>query len=75
MALDREELHRIVDRIPNHKLPSVADLLKRIYDEEEEEELTLEELNEVNEAQERISAGEYVTLDELLRKYGDEKDV
>ncbi len=74
MAINRDELHRIVDSIPNHKLPRIAELLKSPY--LEDEDLTLDEIKEVKEAQERIAKGDYVTLDELLQKYGEkDKDV
>ena len=72
MAIDREELHKIIDSLPSDKLPGVADLLKRIYDEDEELLLSSDEYQEVVDAEKRIANGEYITLDELLQKYGED---
>jgi hypothetical protein len=71
MAVNREDLHKIIDKIPGHKLPSVADLLKRIY-EEDDEKVSEEEMKEIEEAEKRIANGEYITLDELIQDLGDE---
>jgi hypothetical protein len=72
MAINREELHRIIDSIPSHKLPNIADLLRRIYDEDDEP-LTAKEELEIQEAEKRIDSGEYTTLEDLLRKYSEER--
>lgn len=63
--IDREELHRLVDELPEEKLPRMGDLFRHVFDEEELE-LNGETKKEVEEARERIRDGEYVTLDELL---------
>lgn len=43
--------------------------------EEDDEELTETELKEIEAAEKQIAQEEYVTLDELLKKYGDDLDV
>lgn len=63
MAISREELHRMIDQIPENKLPSIGELLSRIY---EEEQLRAEEASEIDEAKKRIINGEYATFDDVF---------
>jgi hypothetical protein len=65
MAITREELHHIIDQIPENRLPSIEDLLSRIY-EEEQEELSASEAAEIDKAKKRIVNGEYATFDEVF---------
>ena len=65
MAISREELHHIIDQIPENRLPSIEALLSRIY-EEEHEELTAAESAEIDKAKQRMVNGEYVTFDEVF---------
>lgn len=67
MAKKREELHKIIDYLPEEKLPSINEWLKKIYEEEKKEELNKATIKEINEAEYRIKKGEYVTLDDLLK--------
>jgi|HigsolmetaGSP11D_1036233.scaffolds.fasta_scaffold50975_1 predicted RNase H-related nuclease YkuK (DUF458 family) len=63
MAISREELHRMIDQIPDDKLPSIEELLNRIY---EEEQISAEEALEIDEAKKRIANGEYATFDDVF---------
>lgn len=69
--MDRNDLHRLVDELPEGKLPRLNDLFRHLFDEEEFElnEITKRELAE---ASERIKSGEFVNLSELLE---DSQDV
>lgn len=69
--MDRNDLHRLVDELPDGKLPRLNDLFRHLFDEEELElnEITKRELAE---ASERIKSGEFVNLNELLE---DSQDV
>lgn len=64
MAISREELHRIIDQIPENKLPSIEELLTRIY---EEEQISAEEAKEIDAAKKRIMDGKYTTFDDVFR--------
>lgn len=65
MAISREELHHIIDQIAEDHLPTIGDLLNRIY-EEEQEELSATETAEIDSAKKRITNGEYATFDEVF---------
>ncbi|WP_164669674.1 hypothetical protein [Virgibacillus doumboii] len=65
--IDRKELHRLVDELPEEKLPRMSDFFRQLFDEEELE-LNDETKREVDEARGRVKDGEYVTLDELLKE-------
>ena len=68
--IDRKELHRLVDKLPEEMLPRMEDIFRHLFDEEEWE-LNDETKREVDEARERVKDGEYVTLDELLKEIQD----
>lgn len=67
--VSRDELHRIVDQLPEDKLPSLADLLEKLCDEDDAI-LSVAEAQEIEQARARIESGEYVTLNELLQDDG-----
>lgn len=71
MMMDRNDLHKLVDELPEGKLPRLMDLFRHLFDEEELElnEMTKRELAE---ASERVKSGKFVTLNELLE---DSQDV
>lgn len=62
--MDRKELHRLIDALPEEKLPIIGDLFRDLFDEEELED---EVKKEVNEARERVKNGEYLSLDDLVK--------
>ncbi|CAM3206261.1 hypothetical protein FITA111629_09860 [Filibacter tadaridae] len=69
--MDRNDLHRLVDELPEGKLPRLSELFRHMFDEEELE-LNEEAKGELAEARERVKSGEYITLNELLK---DSQDV
>lgn len=70
LAISRETLFRLLEKMPDEKLERVAAALKKVY-EEDGDELSLEEKAEIAEAEKRIANGEYSTLEELFEKYGE----
>ncbi len=68
--MDRKELHRLVEELPEEKLPRMGDFFRYLFDEDELE-LNDETKKEVDKARERIKSGEHVTLDELLKENQD----
>lgn len=68
--IDRKELHRLVDQLPEEKLPQISEIFRSLFDEEELE-LNDETKKEIDEARERIKDGEYVSLDELFEEIRD----
>ncbi|SFE02640.1 hypothetical protein SAMN05216238_107113 [Lentibacillus persicus] len=68
--IDRKELHRLVDKLPEEKLPRMNDFFRHLFDEEELE-LNDETKKELDEARERVKDGKYVTLNELLEETRD----
>lgn len=68
--IDRKELHRLVEELPEGKLPQMADLFRHLFDEKKLE-LNDETKKEVDEARERVKDEEYVTLDQLLEETRD----
>lgn len=65
MAVNREELKRLIDLVPEDKLNKLRDLL----DEWAGDTLTEKELKEIKEAENRIAKGEFDTLEDLYDKY------
>lgn len=65
MAISRKALHDIIDQISEDRLPTISELLNRIY-EEEQAELSTDEALEIDEAKQRILKGEYATFDEVF---------
>jgi len=63
MAISREELQSIINQIHDDKLPSIGELLNRIY---EEEHIDNEEALEINAAKKRITDGDYATFEEVF---------
>ena len=60
-------MRRIVDAMSEDEAQRLLDYLNMLADPDE---LTEEEVREVEEADARIDAGKYVTLGELREKYG-----
>lgn len=65
VMIDRKELHRLVDQLPEDKLPRMSDLFYHLFDEDEE--FSDETKREIKEGLEAYQRGEYVTLDEHLK--------
>jgi hypothetical protein len=63
----KQKMRKIVDAMSEEEAERLLDYLNLLADPDE---LTEEELREVEEADARIDAGQYVTLAELREKYG-----
>ncbi len=75
---DREDLHRLIDELPDDSLGHVVWLLRRARDPmlvlldaapEDDEPLTAEDVAAIEEARECYRRGEVVSLDELIGEF------
>ena len=69
MSASREELHRVIEKLREKDIERLLHLLNKIvtnYDDE----LTEEELKEIEEAEARMAKGEYIDLNDLKKEYG-----
>lgn len=66
MSATREELHRLLQSVPEKDLTEVWDFVKALL--EEPEDLTEEERQDVSEGEEEIRRGEWVWWEEVRRK-------
>jgi len=67
MASTRETLHRIIDDLSEEQLELLIEAMPKIVVPEDDEPLTPEELEAVEEARSEIERRECVPLDEYLR--------
>ncbi|AXF55331.1 hypothetical protein [Salicibibacter kimchii] len=64
--IDRKELHHIVDKLPEEKLPKMAELFHYLIEEDEEfNDVTKQEIEEGLKA---YRNGEFIALDEHLNR-------
>lgn len=63
----KEVVHKIVEEMTDEQIVDLLDYLNLVADPDE---LTEEELREVEAADARIDAGDYVTLEQLREKHG-----
>lgn len=70
MATTREQLQKMLDDIPDDRLGEARFALKLLSLPEDDEPLTDEELESVREGRAASARGEYVTSDELKRRFG-----
>jgi hypothetical protein len=66
MSATKEELHRLLESLPEEELSQVRDFVKVLI--EEPEDLTEEERQEVREGEEEVRRGEWVWWEEVRRK-------
>jgi len=66
MTAIRDELHHLVESLPEEDLTRVRDFVKVLL--EEPEELTKEEWREVREGEEEVRLGKWVWWEEVRRK-------
>ena len=67
----REELHRLVDEIPEAELTEARGLLEELRSgSTNEDALTPEDLAEIDAGRQAVRRGEYITLDEYKRQRG-----
>jgi len=65
----KEELHRLVDQLPERELETARRMLENLSIEADDDPITPEELAEMEEGAAQIERGESITLDEFRRKY------
>lgn len=71
MAVDKKELHKLIDLLKDEDVEVIFPLLKRIVSYEyEDEELSDEAIKDIEMAKKEIERGEYVDFDELKREFG-----
>lgn len=63
----KDELHRLIDEM---SLKDAERVLQQIYDAIDSDELTPEEEAAVQEGRDQIAHGQYITGEEVRRKYG-----
>lgn len=66
MSATREELHRLLQSVPEKDLTEVRDFVKVLL--EEPDDLTEEERQDVREGEEEIRRGEWVRWKDVRRK-------
>ena len=65
MALSREQLHRVIDHLPEEKLPALADLIDKLIDEDDEL-VSDPEIAEYKRIRQAMRAGEFHTFDDVF---------
>lgn len=73
MAISKEELHRLIDRLSDEQVQLLADVLPSIVIPVDDEPLTPEDMQAIQEAREEFERGESIPLDQLLRDMDDEE--
>lgn len=66
----RDDLHHLVDELPEAYLGQARDLLQGLRDSEDAEVLTPEELARIEAGREAIRRGDYITMEEYKRQRG-----
>ncbi|WP_258112193.1 hypothetical protein [Alicyclobacillus sp. SP_1] len=65
MALSREQLHRVIDHLPENKLPALADLIDKLI-EDDDEPLSDTAIAEYKRIREDMRQGDFVSFDEIF---------
>ncbi len=68
----KEELHRLVDELPEERWQEARQFLQELHaaaGNVDDEALTAEDWDAIRKGEEAIQRGDYITLDELKRKY------
>ena len=65
MALSREQLHRVIDHLPEEKLPALADLIDKLIDEDDEP-VSDAEIVEYKRIRQEMRKGDFVSFDEVF---------
>ncbi len=65
MAVSREQLHRVIDDLPADKLPALAELIRRLIDEDDEP-VGREELAEYPRIRDEMRRGETLSFDDVF---------
>ena len=65
MALSRQQLHRVIDHLPENKLPALADLIDKLIDEDEES-VSEAAIVEYKRIRQEMRQGDFVSFDEVF---------
>ncbi len=66
----REELHKMVDELPEAELEAARGLLEELRNGAEDDVVTPEDLAEIEAGREAIRRGDYITMEEYKRQRG-----
>lgn len=75
MAIRKEDLYRLIDKLPPNDLPIIYELLKRLTKddelpvEEDTTKITAEEYAELKEAIHQVDNGEVVDWEDIKREF------
>ncbi|RIV25910.1 hypothetical protein D2Q93_05760 [Alicyclobacillaceae bacterium I2511] len=65
MALSREQLHRVIDHLPENKLPALADLIDKLIDDDDES-VSDAAIVEFKRIRQEMRQGDFVSFDEVF---------
>lgn len=65
LGLSRQQLHRVIDDLPADKLPTLADLIFRLI-EEDDEPVSAEELAEYRRILDEMRRGQALAFDDVF---------
>lgn len=65
MALSREQLHRVIDHLPENKLPALADLIDKLIDDDDES-VSDTAIAEYKRIRQNMRQGDFVSFDEIF---------
>ncbi|MCI0184388.1 hypothetical protein [Sulfoacidibacillus ferrooxidans] len=65
MALSREQLHRVIDLLPENKLPALADLIDKLIDDDDEP-VSDTAIVEYKRIRQDMRQGDFVSFDEIF---------
>lgn len=74
MAMSKEELHRLIDRLSDEQVQRLANALPSIVVPVDDEPLTAEDTQAIKEARDEFERGESIPLDELLHGLNDNEE-
>lgn len=74
MAMSREQLHRIIDSLPDDRVDFIAKKLTELIVQIDIEPLTPEDVQAIHEARAEFERGESIRLDDLLHELNDEDE-
>ena len=69
MAISKDELHRLIERMTDEQLKLLANALPSIVIPVDDEPLTSEDIKDIVGAK---ADNDYMTLDEFAKKYGED---
>jgi len=70
MAKPHEELHQLIDLLDEETAENIAKIIKKLVKAYDDTLLTPEEIKRMEEGEAQIARGEYVTLDDYVKRRG-----